>query len=388
MGLEAGLQFAGVDEIIFDGIAGTQHFGVLEPGNGLQELLLHILRQRSGDAVGIDGVVVQALRFEENLMALAAGEPDHLVLDGWAIARPGAGDLARIHRRQVKVFFDQGVAGRGRAGDVAADLRRLDAVGQIGKRHRRIVAGLFGQRPPVDGAAVEPGRGAGLQPPEGEPQPLEGIGQPHCRLVADAPGWNLVGADMDQAAQERPGGDDDGPGADVLAAGGPDPGDGAVAAEDQVLDRIGQDVEARLIVQQALDRLFVKLAVGLGAGALDRRPLGAVENAELNPGLVDGPAHDAVQGIDLAHQLSLGQAADGRVAGHLADGLDAVGQQQGAGAQPRRRGGGFAAGVAAADDDDVVCFCRRRHGPEFRVGAESSQFPQRAACTVSRETLS
>ena len=35
VGLEAGLQFAGVDEIIFDGIAGAQHQGPLEPGDGL-----------------------------------------------------------------------------------------------------------------------------------------------------------------------------------------------------------------------------------------------------------------------------------------------------------------------------------------------------------------
>ena len=42
------------------------------------------------------------------------------------------------------------------------------------------------------------------------------------------------------------------------------------------------------------------------------------------------------------------------IAGHLADGLELVGQQQGAGAKARRRRRRLAAGMAAADDDDVV----------------------------------
>ena len=61
----------------------------------------------------------------------------------------------------------------------------------------------------------------------------------------------------------------------------------------------------------------------------------------------------AVEGVDLADQVALAQAADGRVAGHLADRLELVGEQQRARAQPRGRGRGLAAGVAAADDDHV-----------------------------------
>ena len=39
-------------------------------------------------------------------MAFAVGEADDLVLDGGAIARPGAGDLAGIHRRAVQIGAD------------------------------------------------------------------------------------------------------------------------------------------------------------------------------------------------------------------------------------------------------------------------------------------
>ncbi len=77
--------------------------------------------------------------------------------------------------------------------------------------------------------------------------------------------------------------------------------------------------------EQRLHRLAVELAVGLGAGAADGRALAAVEHPELDAGAVDGPGHEPVEGVDLADQLALGEAADGRVAGHLADGVEVVG---------------------------------------------------------------
>ena len=69
----------------------------------------------------------------------------------------------------------------------------------------------------------------------------------------------------------------------------------------------------------------VELAVGLGARALHGRALGAVEQPELDAGRVGHPAHQAVERIDLAHQVALAEPADGRVAGHLADGREACG---------------------------------------------------------------
>src|SRR3546814_1835856 len=76
-----------------------------------------------------------------------------------------------------------------------------------------------------------------------------------------------------------------------------------------------------------------------------------VEHAELDAGRIDGAAHHAVERIDLAHQVAFRQATDGRVARHLADGLDLVGQQQGTGAEPRRGSRGFAAGMAARSEE-------------------------------------
>ena len=68
--------------------------------------------------------------------------------------------------------------------------------------------------------------------------------------------------------------------------------------------------------------------VGLRAGGPHRRPLRAVEDAELDPGLVGGHRHGAAQRVDLLDQVALADAADRRIAAHLPERLDAVRQQQ------------------------------------------------------------
>jgi len=50
-----------------------------------------------------------------------------------------------------------------------------------------------------------------------------------------------------------------------------------------------------------------------------RRALAAVQYAELDARPVDRSAHDAVERIDLAHEMGLAEPADRRVARHLAD---------------------------------------------------------------------
>src|SRR3546814_20607664 len=63
---------------------------MLQPGDGFQQRGLDFTWQRGRDAVRIDGIVVQSLGLEENLVAVALAETHHLVLDRRAITRPGA----------------------------------------------------------------------------------------------------------------------------------------------------------------------------------------------------------------------------------------------------------------------------------------------------------
>src|SRR5215472_14071016 len=100
--------------------------------------------------------------------------------------------------------------------------------------------------------------------------------------------------------------------------------------------------------------MAIETAVRLRPRAPDRRSFAPVQNAELDPGTVDGAAHDAVESVDLAHQMPLAEPTDRWVARHLADRCPPVGQQQGAGTDSRRRRRRFAAGVAAANHNDVV----------------------------------
>ena len=98
----------------------------------------------------------------------------------------------------------------------------------------------------------------------------------------------------------------------------------------------------------------IELAVGLRARAAHRRALAAVEHPELDAAGVGHPAHQAVERIDLAHQMALAEPADRRIARHRADGREPMRDQRRARAHARGRRRGLAAGMAAADDDDVV----------------------------------
>jgi hypothetical protein len=84
-----------------------------------------------------------------------------------------------------------------------------------------------------------------------------------------------------------------------------------------------------------------------------RRALGAVQHPELDAGLVGHAAHDAVQGVDLAHQVALAQPADGGVAdiSPMVSSLWVSSRVR----TPGARGGSrrLAAGVTAADDNNI-----------------------------------
>ena len=78
-------------------------------------------------------------------------------------------------------------------------------------------------------------------------------------------------------------------------------------------------VRLRAVFQVAAEDGGVEPAVGLGARRPDGGALAAVEHAELDAGLVGDEAHEAAEGVDLADDLALADAADGGVAGHAAD---------------------------------------------------------------------
>ena len=242
-----------------------------------------------------------------------------------------------------------------RAGDTAFDLPVHDAVGHQREGNRILVRRLHFQRRPVDGAAVEARRRAGLEPAELEARARHRRRKAHGGLFVHAAGDDLLLADMDQTAQEGSGRQNDGAAGQPPAVGKDDGRDPAVV-EFEVLDLGLDDVQQILLGNRLLHGGGVELAVGLGARAANGGALAAVEQAELDAGGVRHPAHQAVERIDLADEMALAQAADRRIAGHRADLVGAQRHKRGA----RARAGGstccLAAGMAAADHHDIVDF--------------------------------
>ena len=104
--------------------------------------------------------------------------------------------------------------------------------------------------------------------------------------------------------------------------------------ERQVLDRALPDREIGLGFERRLHACAVERAVLLRPGPAHRRPLAAIEHAELDSRHVGDAAHEPVERIHLAHERALGEAADGGIARHRADGFALLGDEQGC---PRRR---------------------------------------------------
>ena len=359
-GLERVLQGARIDEIILDGVTGTQHSRSFQSRNGLEQAALHILRQGGRDPVRIDRVVVEPLGLEKDLVAVAVAEPADLVFDRWAIARATALDLPRKHRRAVKIGANQVMSRRGRARDAAAYLRILDLAGQSRERLRRRVARLHLQRRPVDGPTVEPGRRPGLEPTERKAVPLQCRRQAQRGSLAHAAGRNLGFPDMNQAAQKRPGRHDDRSGRESTSI-GQQHRRYAALADLHVEHVAGDDLKIGPCLEQFLHGVPIELAIRLGTGATDRRPLAAIEHPELDAAAIGRERHDAVESVDLANQMALAQPADRRVARHDPDEVRLVRDQSRARAVTRRSRGGLGAGMAATDDDDIVGLRETRH---------------------------
>ncbi len=139
---------------------------------------------------------------------------------------------------------------------------------------------------------------------------------------------------------------------------------------DQIVDFGLDHAEVRRLPDRPLHRRRVERPVGLRARPAHRRTLAAVEHAKLDARRVRDPAHEPIERVDLAHQVSLAEPADRRIARHGADGGEAMRDERRARAEPRRGRGCFAARMAAADDDDVVTLHHSLQDARS-IGAES-----------------
>ncbi len=102
----------------------------------------------------------------------------------------------------------------------------------------------------------------------------------------------------------------------------------APSRDDQVVDLTLDHREIFGRADRPLHRGGIELAIGLGARSAHRRSLAAIEHAELDSSLVGDASHQAVERIDLAHQMTLAEPPDRRVARHRPDGRKPVRHQR------------------------------------------------------------
>src|SRR6218665_1795615 len=151
-----------------------------------------------------------------------------------------------------------------------------------------------------------------------------------------------------------------------------------VALEHQVIHGLLEQPQPGLVLQPAADRGLVQQAIGLRARGPHRRAFGTVENAKLYAALVRGQRHRATERIHLLDQMALANAANGGVAAHLAQSLQALGQQQRPLPQARSSQRGLGARMASADDDHIE-FLRIQHESTPGPAPPSPKHPARAA---------
>ena len=211
--------------------------------------------------------------------------------------------------------------------DPTLDLRGRDPVGHDRERLRRIVARLHFNSGPVDCRAIEPRRRAGLQSSERKADPLEGSREPHRRSLPDPAGGPVLLAEMDKSPQEGPGRDDYGTGRELPALTQTNPSDPTVR-NNQLIRLAFDHAEIGGLLDRGLHGGGVELAVRLGPWSTDCRTLAAVQHPKLDSAGISHPAHKTVQGIDLADQMALAEAADGGIAGHRSHGRKAVRHQR------------------------------------------------------------
>src|SRR5207244_1746068 len=113
----------------------------------------------------------------------------------------------------------------------------------------------------------------------------------------------------DQAVEKRAGGQHQAACPNAAAVAEHQPAYMPVAIYEQIFGRSLDDLQPGRFGQQVAYGAAIEPTVGLGAWTANRRPFTAVQNTELDARPIDRPAHDAVERVDLAHQVSLAKPA-------------------------------------------------------------------------------
>jgi len=326
LALHVGLEIPGIEEVIFDGIAGAGDVGIFETTNGTHYLHLHIEWQAGGDPVRIEFVGSQAFRLDKNLVGRLVREASDLVLDRRAVTRTNPFDHPGVHGAAIQVVADHIVGTLVGMGDVAGHLAWVLA-GIADKREdrARIIAVLRLHHGEIDAAGVDPWRRPGFETIDAQRHLAQPLSQGDRGRIPGAAALVVFHPDVDQAVQEGPDRKHDGLATDADPALGDDTGN-TIPVHDQIITGLLEDLQVGIVLQHLANNGFVEQSIRLSTGGSYRWPLGGVEGTELDPGKICGSRHDPTEGVNFLDQVSLADPADRRITGHVSQRIDVVGQ--------------------------------------------------------------
>jgi hypothetical protein len=123
--------------------------------------------------------------------------------------------------------------------------------------------------------------------------------------------------------------------------------------EDQVASGLLKQGQIRLVLKPFANGISVKHAICLGARCPNSGALACIQYSKLYPCLIGRLSHCAPKSINFPDKMSLADASDGRIAGHLSQSFDIVRQKQCLAASASRGQRSFGACVTATNYNDV-----------------------------------
>jgi hypothetical protein len=204
--------------------------------------------------------------------------------------------------------------------DMTQDLVLDSLPGPEREGDRQLIPGLGQKFPPINGRPIQSHGSPRLQPEDRESEFPKVLSQLMGRRLVGPSGRIAVQAYMDKPVQERPRRNDYGPARDHRPIQGPDAASPA-EPDDDLRDNSLIQAQSGHAFQAALHGQSVSGFVALGSWRLDGPAPAPVEQAKLDSRLISQESHQTAKGIDLPNEMSFGQAANGRIAGHLGDGF-------------------------------------------------------------------
>ena len=326
----------------------------------MQHFQLHILRQTGRKTLNVHFLGIQAAWLNKQLVAGLVGKADNFRLNAGAVAGADTGDGAVIHGAAVEILPDDAVGFLVGIGEIA-DGGVVHLVGGAeGERFYGLVPGLQFHFGKINASPVDPGRGAGFEPPQGKPQLAQPVGKADAGVHSVRAGGNNAFTGDNGAVQIGAGGDHHGTG----GVAGAQLGDHALHMTVFYLNVHNLrllEFQMLLLFQGALHIHLISLAICLGAQGMDGGTLAPVEHPILNAAGIGGHTHFAAQSVQLPHQMPLAGAANGGIAGHIAHGVQIDGKQNGVQSQPGGSQGSLDSGVTRADDGNVTASGNKAH---------------------------